>query len=51
MTADGPGAAVGRGEIVTVTLDPARGQEASNTGPAVIVSNDAADGTATRPRR
>ncbi len=37
-----------RGEIVTVTLDPARGQEASKTRPAVIVSDDAANGTATR---
>ncbi len=37
-----------RGEIVTVTLDPARGQEASKNRPAVIVSNDAANGTATR---
>ena len=37
-----------RGEIVAVTLDPVRGQEASKTRPAVIVSNDAANGTATR---
>ncbi|HYZ56649.1 MAG TPA: type II toxin-antitoxin system PemK/MazF family toxin [Streptosporangiaceae bacterium] len=37
-----------RGEIVTVAFDPARGQEASKTRPAVIVSNDAANGTATR---
>ena len=37
-----------RGEIVTVTLDPTRGQEASKTRPAVIVSNDAANGTANR---
>ncbi len=37
-----------RGEIVTVILDPALGQEASKTRPAVIVSNDAANGTATR---
>ena len=37
-----------RGEIVSVALDPARGQEASKTRPAVIVSNDAANGTATR---
>ena len=37
-----------RGEIVTVELDPARGSEASKTRPAVVVSNDAANGTATR---
>jgi mRNA interferase MazF len=37
-----------RGEIVTVNLDPARGSEASKTRPAVIVSNDAANATATR---
>jgi mRNA interferase MazF len=40
-----------RGEIVTVSLDPARGSEASRTRPAVIVSNDAANATATRLRR
>jgi mRNA interferase MazF len=37
-----------RGEIVTLRLDPARGSEASKTRPAVIVSNDAANATATR---
>lgn len=37
-----------RGEVVTVNLDPARGSEASKTRPAVIVSNDAANATATR---
>jgi mRNA interferase MazF len=37
-----------RGEIVSVTLDPGRGSEASKTRPAVIVSNDAANATATR---
>ena len=37
-----------RGEIVTVSLDPARGAEASKTRPAVIVSNDAANATAGR---
>jgi mRNA interferase MazF len=37
-----------RGEIVTVTLDPVRGSEAIKTRPAVIVSNDAANATATR---
>lgn len=40
-----------RGEIVTVSLDPARGSEVSKTRPAVIVSNDAANATATRLRR
>jgi mRNA interferase MazF len=40
-----------RGEIVTVSLDPARGPEASKTRPAVVVSNDAANATATRLRR
>jgi mRNA interferase MazF len=39
---------VRRGEIVTVGLDPARGSEASKTRPAVIVSNDAANATASR---
>jgi mRNA interferase MazF len=40
-----------RGEIVTVSLDPARGSEARKTRPAVVVSNDAANATATRLRR
>jgi mRNA interferase MazF len=39
---------VRRGEIVTVSLDPARGSEASKTRPGVIVSNDAANATASR---
>jgi mRNA interferase MazF len=39
---------VRRGEIVTIELDPARGSEASKTRPAVVVSNDSANGTATR---
>src|SRR5216683_910409 len=37
-----------RGEIVSVGFDPARGSEASKTRPAVVVSNDAANATATR---
>ena len=37
-----------RGDIVAVILDPARGSEASKTRPAVVVSNDAANATATR---
>jgi mRNA interferase MazF len=39
---------VRRGDIVTVSLDPVRGSEASKTRPAVVVSNDAANTTATR---
>jgi len=39
---------VRRGEIVRVNLDPARGSEAAKTRPAVVVSNDAANATATR---
>jgi mRNA interferase MazF len=39
---------VRRGEIVTVSLDPVRGSETSKTRPAVVVSNDAANATATR---
>lgn len=37
-----------RGEIVSINFDPARGSEAGKTRPAVIVSNDAANSTATR---
>ena len=37
-----------RGEIVIVNLDPATGSEASQSRPAVIVSNDAANSTAGR---
>jgi mRNA interferase MazF len=37
-----------RGEIVNVNFDPVRGSEANKTRPAVIVSNDAANATATR---
>ena len=37
-----------RGDIVAIILDPARGSEASKTRPAVVVSNDAANVTATR---
>jgi mRNA interferase MazF len=39
---------VRRGEIVQVNLDPARGSEADKVRPAVVVSNDAANATATR---
>ena len=37
-----------RGEIRIVDLDPTRGSEASKRRPAVIVSNDGANATATR---
>jgi mRNA interferase MazF len=37
-----------RGDIVAVSLDPARRSEASKTRPAIVVSNDAANATATR---
>ena len=37
-----------RGEIVTVNPDLAHGSETSKTRPAVVVSNDAANATATR---
>jgi mRNA interferase MazF len=37
-----------RGDIVTVSLDPARGSEAGKTRPAIVVSNDAANATAAR---
>jgi mRNA interferase MazF len=40
-----------RGDIVAVSLDPARGSEASKTRPAVVVSNDAANATASRLAR
>src|SRR5215468_1814880 len=40
-----------RGDIVAVSLDPARGSEASKTRPAVVVSNDAANNTASRLAR
>ena len=38
---------VRRGEIVQVNLDPSRGSEANKIRPAVVVSNDAANATAT----
>jgi mRNA interferase MazF len=37
-----------RGEVRMVDLDPARGAEANKRRPAVIVSNDAANGAAVR---
>jgi mRNA interferase MazF len=37
-----------RGEIRSVDLDPARGSEANKRRPAIIVSDDAANVTATR---
>jgi len=37
-----------RGEVWQVDLDPARGSEANKQRPAVVVSNDRANATATR---
>jgi mRNA interferase MazF len=37
-----------RGDIRLVTFDPIRGAEAKNSRPAIIVSNDSANSTATR---
>ena len=37
-----------RGEIVSVDFEPVKGSEANKTRPAVVVSNDAANATATR---
>lgn len=37
-----------RGDIVAVSLDPARGSESSKTRPAIVVSNEAANATAIR---
>ena len=40
-----------RGDICLVDFDPARGAEANKRRPAVIVSNDGANGAATRVGR
>lgn len=40
-----------RGDIVTVSLEPALGSETGKIRPAVVVSNDAANATAARLRR
>lgn len=37
-----------RGDIHSIDLDPARGSEANKRRPAVVVSNDAANSTASR---
>jgi mRNA interferase MazF len=37
-----------RGDICIIDLEPVRGTEANKSRPAVIVSNDGANGTATR---
>jgi mRNA interferase MazF len=37
-----------RGDVVVVSPDPVRGSEASKNRPAVVVSNDAANTSATR---
>jgi mRNA interferase MazF len=42
------GSAMRRGEIWRVDLAPARGSEANKRRPAVVVSNDRANATATR---
>ena len=43
-----PRAVIRRGDVHSVDLDPTRGSEANKRRPAVIVSNDAANATATR---
>ena len=40
-----------RGDICIIDLEPVRGTEANKSRPAVIVSNDGANGTATRVGR
>jgi len=40
-----------RGEIRLVDLDPARGSEANKRRPAIVVSNDALNGTVAQLRR
>ena len=47
-TPQATGSVMLRGEIWQVDLDPARGNEANKQRPAVIVSNDRANATATR---
>jgi mRNA interferase MazF len=37
-----------RGDICIIDLEPVRGTEANKSRPAVVVSNDGANGTATR---
>lgn len=44
-------ALVRRGQVRVVDFDPARGAEAAKLRPAVIVSNDQANGTAARLER
>lgn len=39
---------MGRGDIHAVDLDPIRGSEASSRRPAIVVSNDVANATASR---
>lgn len=43
-----PGGGVRRGQVWVVNLDPVVGSEANKTRPAVVVSNDAANGAVTR---
>ena len=48
MPSAATGSAMRRGEIRVVDLNPTIGSEADNRRPAVIVSNDGANGTAAR---
>lgn len=48
MPRRGMASAMLRGEVWQVDLDPVRGNEANKQRPAVIVSNDRANATATR---
>ena len=48
ITLPAMGSVMRRGEIWQVDLDPARGNEANKLRPAVVVSNDRANATATR---
>ena len=51
ITLPAMGSVMRRGEIWQVDLDPARGNEANKLRPAVVVSNDRANATATRLER
>jgi mRNA interferase MazF len=48
ITLPAMGSVMRRGEIWQVDLDPARGNEPNKLRPAVVVSNDRANATATR---
>lgn len=51
MTKPAPIALFRRGHIVLVSLDPVVGSEAAHTRPAVVVSNNTANGAASRSER